>query len=350
MSSAMTVPPPLTPSATAVVPPPLPIAAVVPPPPAAVTPPPPTAAVLPPPPVPLVPPPSEIIASVPQPPGINVAVSAPPPPPPAIAAAPLPPAAAHPAPASPVVSPALVQAAPAAPAAPPPPVQPISVEAWRTLESTTLEKAPNMEATRYLAVEERVRDEVCRLFILSDYDVGTLMVNVVQSLQHVGRHDVGLLRNENNTAFTVTQSAAYARQAGTPVEQRRDAVADAIGRINQAGREAERTLSEVARQATATRLPAATVRDVPTASAPTLRKSAYELLMEQISAARRGRSPQNRRASSPERRAKRAAGGAGCGEYPTAYNGSYLLRRYGGTYDPQRQYNYYRYYGLPPSK
>ncbi|KAG5483685.1 hypothetical protein LSCM4_04834 [Leishmania orientalis] len=348
MSSAITVPPPLTPSATVVVPPPLPIAAVVPSPPAAVTPPPPTAAVLPPPPVPLVPPPPEIVASVPQPPGVNAAVSAPPPPPPAIAAAPLPPAAAHPAPASPVVSPAPVHAAPGATA--PPPVQPISVEAWRTLESTTLEKAPNMKATRYLAVEERVRDEVCRLFILSDYDVGALMVNVVQSLQHVGRHDVGLLRNENNTAFTVTQSAAYARQAGTPVEQRRHAVADAIGRINQAGREAERTLSEVARQATATRLPAATVRDVPTASVPTLRKSAYELLMEQISAARRGRSPQNRRASSPERRPKRAAGGTGCGEYPAAYNGSYLLRRYGGTYDPQRQYNYYRYYGLPPSK
>ncbi|KAG5505058.1 hypothetical protein JIQ42_04242 [Leishmania sp. Namibia] len=343
MSSAMTVPPPLTPSATAVVPPP-PSAA----PPAAVTPPPPTAAVLPPPPVPLVPPPPEIVASVPQPPGVNAAVSAPLPPPPAIAAAPLPPAAAQPAPASPTVSPAPVQAAPAVTA--PPPVQPISVEAWRTLESTTLEKAPNMEATRYLAVEERVRDEVCRLFILSDYDVGALMVNVVQSLQHVGRHDVGLLRNENNTAFTVTQSVAYARQAGTPVEQRRHAVADAIERINQAGREAERTLSEMARQATATRLPAATVRNVPTSSVPALRKSAYELLMEQISASRRGRSPQNRRASSPERRPKRAAGGAGCGEYPTAYNGSYLLRRYGGTYDPQRQYSYYRYYGLPPSK
>lgn len=232
----------------------------------------------------------------------------------------------------------------------PPPVQPISVEAWRTLESATREPVPNMEATRYLSVEERVRDEVCRLFILSEYDVGTLMVNIAQSLQHVGRHDVGLLRNENNTAFTITQSAAHGRQGDTLVEQRRYAVADAVARINQAGSDAERAFAEVAQRGAETAPPAAPVKDTPTAAAPAFRKSAYELLMEQIAATRRGRSPQNRRIASPEERPKRAAGGAGCVEYPTSYNGSYLLRRYGGTYDPQRQYSHYRYYGCPPSK
>lgn len=207
-----------------------------------------------------------------------------------------------------------------------------------------------MAATRYLAVEERVRDEVCRLFILSEYDVGTLMVNIAQSLQHVGRHDVGLLRNENNTAFTITQSTAHARQRDTLMEQRRHAVADAVERINQAGSDAEREFAEVAQRVAATAPPAAPVKDTPTAAAPTFRKSAYELLMEQIAATRRRRSPQNRRVASPEQRPKRAAGGAGCVEYPTSYNGNYLLRRYGGTYDLQRQYSHYRYYGFPPSK
>ncbi|KAG5483272.1 hypothetical protein LSCM1_04814 [Leishmania martiniquensis] len=349
MSSAMNVPPP--PRAAVPLPPPV-IKAPLPPPPITVAGPSPPAAVTVPPPITAVPPPQlvtsaspspEVVASMPQAPSVAAAVSAPPPPPSAIAEGSLPPAAAHTAPASAAASPA-----PAAMV--PPPVQPISVDAWQKLESTAPEKVPNMAATRYLAVEERVRDEVCRLFILSGYDVGTLIANVVQSLQHVGRHDVGLLRNENSTAFTITQSVAYARQADTPVEQRRYDAAEAIERINQAGREAERTLSEMAQWVTANRRPAAPVRNAPMASAPTLRKSAYELLMEQITATRRGRGRQNPRASSPERRPKCAARGAECGEYPHSYNGSYLLRRYGGSYDPQRQYSHYRYYGLPPPK
>ncbi|CAJ1987276.1 hypothetical protein conserved [Leishmania donovani] len=337
---------PLPPSC--VVPPPPSASAAPPPPPMATVPLPPAEATPPPPSAPLIPPPPASVIPLPQPPGINAAVSAAPPPPSAIAAAPLLPEASPPPPTSTVAPPPPVQAAPAL--AEPPPVQPISVEAWRTLEGATREPVPNLAATRYLAVEERVRDEVCRLFILSEYDVGTLMVNIVQSLQHVGRHDVGLLRNDNSTAFTITQSTAHARQGDTLVEQRRHAVADAIERINQAGSDAERAFAEVAQRVAATAPPAAPAKDAPTAAAPAFRKSAYELLMEQIAATRRGRSPQNRRIASPEERPKRAAGGAGCVEYPTSYNGSYLLRRYGGTYDPQRQYSHYRYYGFPPSK
>ncbi|CAJ1019939.1 hypothetical protein Q4I30_002092 [Leishmania utingensis] len=339
--SASAAPPP-PPMAAVPLPPPPPMAAV-PPLPATALPPHPLEAAPPPPLAPLALPPPASIAPLPQLPGVNVAV--PTPSLSAIPADPLPPTAAPLAPTSVVAPPSSVQVAAAQP-----PVQPISVEAWRTLEATTREPVPNMEATRYLAVEERVRDEVCRLFILSDYDVGTLMVNVVQSLQHVGRHDVGLLRNQMSTAFTVTQSTAYARQRNTSVEERRHAVADAVERINQTGSKAERAFAEVAQRVTPAALPAAPVTVASPAAVPMFRKSAYELLMEQIAATRRGCSPQNRRISSPEGRRKRAAGGAGCGEHPTSYNGSYLLRRYGSTYDPQRHYSHYRYYGLPPSK
>lgn len=211
---------------------------------------------------------------------------------------------------------------------------------------------PNMEGTRYLEVDERVRDEVCKLYILSNYDVGTLMANIVQSLQHVGRHDVGLLRNDNRTAFTITQSPGYARQGDTPVEHRRHAVADAVARINAAGAEAERAFAEAAQQASSAAPPPAApaVASAP----PAFRKSAYELLMEQVAAIRKAeRSPQSRRTASPQGPPKRSSGGsaaAAAGPYPAAYNGSYLLRRYGGTFDPQRQYNHYRYHGLPQDK
>ncbi|GET87035.1 hypothetical protein, conserved [Leishmania tarentolae] len=340
MASPIFVPPP----PPAVIP--LPSSAtVVPPPASSVVPPPPPTATVPPPPAPS--PPSSSI-SLQQPPGIHAAVSAASPPLSTIAAAPPSLAAAPLAPTSVAASPPPAQAATGVPA--PPPVQPISVEAWKTLQSATRDPVPNMESTRYLAVDERVRDEVCRLFILSGYDVGTLMINIAQSLQHVGRHDVGLLRNENNTAFTITQSAAHARQGGAPVEQRRQVVADAVERINQAGSEAERAFAEVAQGIKAAAPPVAPMKDTSTVAVPAFRKSAYELLMEQIAATRRGRSPQNRRIASLGRRPKRAAGGAGCVEYPTSYNGSYLLQRYGGTYDPQRQYSHYRYHDFPPSK
>ncbi|KAG5509347.1 hypothetical protein JKF63_06657 [Porcisia hertigi] len=285
-----------------------------------------------------------LLPSIPPPP----AVAVPAPSPSAIAGEGQPPAAVLLPTAGVAAPPAPEQTAPAAPA--PLPVQPISVEAWRTLESATHKQVPNVEGTRYLAVEERVRDEVCRLLILSDYDVGTLMTNIVQSLQHVGRHDVGLLRNENSTAFTLTQSAAYARQGDTPVEQRCHAVADAIERINQSGIEAERAFVEEAHRMTVTAPPVAPVKSAPVAAPPSFRKSAYEVIMEQIAATRRRRSPQKRRTASPEGRRGRAAGGAGSLEHPVSYNGSYLLRRYGGTYDPQSQYSHYRKYGLPSPK
>jgi hypothetical protein len=230
-------------------------------------------------------------------------------------------------------------------------VQPISVEAWQAVEREMHRPQPDMEGIRYLEVEERVREEVCRLFILSQYDVGTLMTNIAQSLQHVGRHDIGLLRNDDRTAFTLTQSIAYAKQGETEVERRRHAVADAVERINQAGLRAERTFAQDAQQllphAPATTGKATTTTTI-TAPPPVFRKSAYEVLMEQIAATRRGRSPQACRSVSSGGRPKHARSTVK-GAATTASN-SYLLQRYGGTYDPQRQYSHYRYYGLPQSK
>ncbi|KPI86254.1 hypothetical protein ABL78_4680 [Leptomonas seymouri] len=362
------LPPPATvpmPPLAAAVPPPPPSAAVpLPPPPPAAVPlppsslstgplPPPPSAALPPPPPPLaaIPPPPTTSATVPPSPA---AVAAPPPPPvtataaaatlpagvSASAAAPAP-LAVPPAPAAPTAS------APSPPSAPAPPaVQPMSVEVWKALENEVRRPQPNMEGTRYLEIEERVRDEVCRLFILSDYDVGTLMTNIARSLQHVGRHDIGLLRNDNNTAFTLTQSVAYAHKGTTEVEQRRYAVADAVERINQVGLHAEREFAQAAQKLLPATAPP-TAAAAKTATPPVFRKSAYEVLMEQIAATRRDGSPKARRSASCGGRPKRVGGtgGSAC-----ATSNSYLLQRYGGSYDPQRQYSHYRYYGLPGSK
>ncbi|KPA77149.1 hypothetical protein ABB37_07080 [Leptomonas pyrrhocoris] len=355
--------PPLPPPAAVPMPPPPPAAAVPLPPPtaAAVPPPPPSAAVaLPPLPSFAVPPPPPPAAAVPAPPA---AYATAPPPPPAAAVVPPPPSSATTTAAPTTTSPAaaatvgaaplVAPPAPAAPSAPAPPaVQPISVESWQALESAVRRPQANAEGTRYLEVEEKVRDEVCRLFILSDYDVGSLMTNIAQSLQHVGRHDIGLLRNDNGTAFTLTQSVAYARQGNTEVEQRRSAVADAVERINQVGSNAEQQFAQAAQQllpTTASATAAATTKAaVASGIAPlTFRKSAYEVLMEQIAAARRSSSPQARRTASCGGRPRRAEGRR---ESAEASSHSYLLQRYGGSYDPQRQYSHYRYYGLPESK
>lgn len=243
-------------------------------------------------------------------------------------------------------------------------MQPISLETWLALESDVRRPVPNMEATRYLEVEERVRDEVCRLFILSHYDVGTLMANVAQSLQHVGRHDVGLLRNENSTAFTLTQSAAYARQGETEAEQRRHAVLDAVERINHVGAHAERDFAISAQQlvnapgapAGASKCPTHTAGAAAASPAlpPAFRKSAYEVLMEQVAAARRGGAVAGGRAASAGGRVRRPGtrneGRTSAAAAAAASTNSYLLQRYSGNFDPQRQYSHYRYHGLPDAK
>ena len=235
-------------------------------------------------------------------------------------------------------------------------MQPISVEAWRALEGEVRRPQPNIEGTRYLEVEERVRDEVCRLFILSGYDVGALMTNIAQSLQHVGRHDVGLLRNDDSTAFTLTQSVAYARQGASEAEQRRCAVADAVKRINQVGAGAEKEFAQAAQglmlpssaEAAAAQKKKSACAAATAAGVPAFRKSAYEILMEQIAAVRRGSSPQTGRIASTGKRPTRS--GSRKKEGGVATSNSYLLQRYGGSFDPQRQYSHYRYYGLPEAK
>lgn len=219
----------------------------------------------------------------------------------------------------------------------------MSLQQWTALEEEARQRVPNAEGTRYMDVDDRVRDEVCRLFILSNYDVMTLLTNVVQSLQHVGRHDVGLLRNENSTAFTVTQSSAYGRQGADEVERRRYDVRQAIERINAAGDTAERRFNAAALTHLALAPPP---KPVPAPQQPLghpFEKTAYEQVLDSIAATRQAsRSPGGRRSASAS-----GANKSRSGRPPSGYNGSYLLRRYGGSYDPQCQYSHYRYHGLP---
>lgn len=104
-------------------------------------------------------------------------------------------------------------------------------------------RVPAQSGVRYLSVDEVIREEVIQLFIRCHYDIPTLLTNVTRSLQHIGRHDLSLHRNEEGTAFTMTQSIAYAssrrgyEKENAPhmstVEYRRREVAESIARINQ---------------------------------------------------------------------------------------------------------------------
>lgn len=102
---------------------------------------------------------------------------------------------------------------------------------------------PAQDGVRYLSVDEVIREEVIQLFIRCNYDIPALLTNITRSLQHIGRHDLSLHRNEEGTAFTMTQSIAYAgsrrgyEKENAPhmstVEYRRREVAESIARINQ---------------------------------------------------------------------------------------------------------------------
>ncbi|CCW69786.1 unnamed protein product [Phytomonas sp. Hart1] len=244
------VPPPPTsvvpPPPTSVVPPPP--TSVVPPPPTSVVPPPPTS-VVPPPPTSVVPPPPTSV--VPPPP---TSVVPPPPtsvvPPPPTSVVPPPPTSVVPPPPTSVVPPPPTSVVPPPPPptafvpAPPLPMpltakqSPITVQAWENLESDAQKMVPNEEGTRYLEMDENIRDQVYKLFILSDYDIFKMLTNVTSSLHHIGRRDLGLMRNSDFTAFTILQSSAYGgAEADTSMnetERRRDLVSESITRINKA--------------------------------------------------------------------------------------------------------------------
>eukprot|EP00796_Vickermania_ingenoplastis_P000289 gene289-162_t len=223
-----------------------------------------------------------------------------------------------------------------------PPVLPVSVEEWSRIEAACRERIPSETQQRYLSVDEMIREQVLKLFVECNYDVLTLLTSVVKSLQHIGRHDVGLLRNENNTAFTLTQSIAYGGRGADPrlplVERRRREVAESVARINAAGGAAPSGVLGVTPE----------IPSAPSAQHPTdtgvFRKTAYEQILDSLAAYRstvagrvpgrpqRVPGPAGRLPSAGRSRSRsRSRQPAGC---PDSFNGNYILSRGGVTAVP----------------
>ncbi|EPY33205.1 hypothetical protein STCU_02424 [Strigomonas culicis] len=251
------------------------------------------------------------------------------------------------------------QASQPAPAQPTPPadtashlaVPPtMSLEKWLELEAAALRRVPNAEQTRYLDVDEVMRDAVCQLFVQSDYDVLRLLTNVTRSLQHIGRHDVGLMRNESFTAFTVTQSEAYGGRGAdvtlSEVERRRRAVAESIDRIHRSNLVSKETFDRIAAQAAVEQNRAPPPVLTATATQPArndpFRKSAYEEMLDHIARERAAKTRDGRKKRSTSAHQRRAAAQS----LPATYNGNYLLNRYGGAFPEENYYSNYRYNGL----
>ncbi|ORC86368.1 uncharacterized protein TM35_000292500 [Trypanosoma theileri] len=366
---------------TAAIPAP-PTAAVPPPPPTAAVPAPPTAAVPPPPPTAGVPP-ALSTAAVPAPPTAAV------PPPPPTAAVPAPPTAGVPAPPTAGVPPALsTAAAPLAPGTVPLPAMPaaatatgmsplsnapllgatalppqlqtasyppnavgplpkplISEETRRQLEEAVLQQFKSAAGDQYLDLDEVVRDHVCKLFFLSNYEVGTMMSNIVKGLQCLGRYDVGLLRNDDSTAFTVIQSPPFNEALVTDesqeVERRRQAIREGQNRIERADNRSKARFLGVAKTGVETKEGAnygssQRVEKNVTKGATNLPKSSYEHIQELLRA-RQIKKSGGRRSASANPHSQRHASPAGDG---------YLLWRYGGNYPKENYYEHYRLYGL----
>ncbi|CAD2220352.1 hypothetical protein AGDE_10112 [Angomonas deanei] len=221
---------------------------------------------------------------------------------------------------------------------------------WQQLEREALQRVPNQEGTRYLEVDEMVRDAVCRLFVQSNYDVRTLLTNVTSSLQHIGRYDIGLMRNDNNTAFTVTQSSAFGGREADPsideIERRRRIIATSIERINRSGADGRDAFNKAYQDAlnAVPQLPSLQENvNVPASNDP-FRKSAYEELMEVISKQKAEKRQAAQQSPPPAQRPVGPSSHMG-NALPTS-NGNYLLQRYGGNYPDANYYQNYRYYGV----
>ncbi|RNC45743.1 hypothetical protein TcCL_NonESM04461, partial [Trypanosoma cruzi] len=359
-TAAVPVPPtaavPAPPTAAVPVPPtaavPVPPTAAVPAPPTAAVPAPPTAAV-----------PAPPTAAVPVPP--TAAVPAPP-----TAAVPAPPTAAVPVPPTatplsassvpPVVSvpsgavPQLSVAAPftgtsialSLPAGiGVPSQQAIHEEARRSLEEAAIQQFKSAAGDHYLDLDDVVRDTICKLFFLSNYDVGTMMNSVAKSLHCLGRYDVGLLRNDDSTAFTLIQSPPFNEAVVTDetqsVEQCRRAIQEAKIRIERADTRSKARFFDAARAGTKPkeqpgRVPSTCVRKEAKVKPATFRKTSYEQIQEMLRAYQASRVGRGRGASASP----------GVPQNASPERDGYLLWRYGGNYPKENYYTHYRLHGL----
>ncbi|EKF98737.1 hypothetical protein TCSYLVIO_010358 [Trypanosoma cruzi] len=226
-----------------------------------------------------------------------------------------------------------------------PPQQAIHEEARRSLEEAAIQQFKSAAGDHYLDLDDVVRDTICKLFFLSNYDVGTMMTSVAKSLHCLGRYDVGLLRNDESTAFTLIQSPPFNEAVVTDetqsVEQCRRAIQEAKIRIERADTRSKARFFDAARAGTKPkeqpgRVPSTCVRKEAKAKPATFRKTSYEQIQEMLRAYQASRVGRGRGASASP----------GVPRNASPERDGYLLWRYGGNYPKENYYTHYRLHGL----
>ncbi|RNF10101.1 hypothetical protein TraAM80_01850 [Trypanosoma rangeli] len=171
------------------------------------------------------------------------------------------------------------------------------------------------------------------------------MASMVRSLHCLGRYDVGLLRNDDSTAFTVIQSPPFNEAVVTDetqrAETRRSAIKAAKSRIESADSRSRSRFLAVAHagkkpKAQPDREPAMEVRKGAAAETVASCKTSYEQIQDLLRAYRANRAGRGRSASAGPRAPQAAS----------PESGGYFLRRYGGKYPKENYYAHYRLYGL----
>ncbi|CBH12608.1 hypothetical protein, conserved [Trypanosoma brucei gambiense DAL972] len=223
----------------------------------------------------------------------------------------------------------------------------LSEEQKRELERAALRELASASGDHNREPEEVVKTLAGRLFFLSRCDVATMLTNVATSVQSLGRHDVGLLANEDGTTFTFIQSPHYgtdnfAEGLQHPSRHRR-AVEDAKERINRSDCRSRERFLRAARAGTPSNVeerrspnpPKSTKRSTSMA-ARDFPKSTYEQIQQVLQEQRRT-SRHEKRGASASRKGQRR---------PSSADGGYLLWRYGGKYPQECLYENYRLRGM----
>ncbi|KEG12767.1 hypothetical protein DQ04_01441130 [Trypanosoma grayi] len=226
-----------------------------------------------------------------------------------------------------------------------PPQTCIYEETRRQLEEAALQQVASAAGDRYLDLDEVVRDQVCKLFFMNKNDVGTMMTNIVKSLQCLGRYDVGLLRNDDSTAFTVIQSQPFHETLATDesqmIERRRRAIREGKSRIERADSRSKARFSRVAQSGMGGKeqlgcKPPQSARKEAKPCTPSFSKTSYEQIQELLQASQANKASREQGASAISRV-----------ERPSSLKSSgYLLWRYGGNYPRENYYEHYRLHGL----
>ncbi|EKF28372.1 hypothetical protein MOQ_007878 [Trypanosoma cruzi marinkellei] len=225
------------------------------------------------------------------------------------------------------------------------PQQAINDEARRSLEKAAIQQFTSAAGDHYLDLDDVVRDTICKLFFLSNYDVGTMMTSIAKSLHCLGRYDVGLLRNDDSTAFTLIQSPPFNESVVTDETQNfekcRRAIQEAKSRIERADTRSKARFFDVARAETKPnekplREPSPCVRREAKAKPATFRKTSYEQIQEFLRAYR----------ASGVGRGRGASAGSRVPQNASPERDGYLLWRYGGKYPKENYYTHYRLHGL----